>query len=66
MSTEHQQYSTENQADKILDYAAHHGFEIVPGLVNALDGGHTESNRQHMRREMTPLGPTGIPESVGV
>ena len=29
MSTEHQQYSTANQADKILDYAAHHGFEIV-------------------------------------
>lgn len=29
MSTEHQQYSTENQADKIRDYAAQHGIEIV-------------------------------------
>ena len=29
MSTEHQQYSTENQADKILEYAATHGLEIV-------------------------------------
>ncbi len=29
MSTEHQQYSTENQADKIREYAAHHGMEIV-------------------------------------
>ena len=29
MSTEHQQYSTENQADKIREYAARHGIEIV-------------------------------------
>jgi Site-specific recombinases, DNA invertase Pin homologs len=29
MSTEHQQYSTENQADKIKEYAARRGIEIV-------------------------------------
>jgi DNA invertase Pin-like site-specific DNA recombinase len=29
MSTEHQQYSTENQADAIRQYADRHGFEIV-------------------------------------
>lgn len=29
MSTEHQQYSTQNQADKIREYAAHRGIEIV-------------------------------------
>ena len=29
MSTEHQQYSTENQADVIREYATKHGFEIV-------------------------------------
>jgi DNA invertase Pin-like site-specific DNA recombinase len=29
MSTEHQQYSTENQRDRIRDYAARRGFEIV-------------------------------------
>src|SRR5471030_2941515 len=29
MSTEHQQYSTENQADKIREYAVHRGIEIV-------------------------------------
>src|SRR3954468_20280883 len=29
MSTEHQRYSTENQADAIAQYAARHGFEIV-------------------------------------
>jgi hypothetical protein len=29
MSTEHQKYSTENQADAIAHYAAARGFEIV-------------------------------------
>jgi DNA invertase Pin-like site-specific DNA recombinase len=29
MSTEHQQYSTENQRDRIREYAARRGFEIV-------------------------------------
>src|ERR1700719_2280633 len=29
MSTEHQRYSTENQADTIAQYAARYGFEIV-------------------------------------
>jgi DNA invertase Pin-like site-specific DNA recombinase len=29
MSTEHQQYSTQNQADKIQEYADHRGMEIV-------------------------------------
>ena len=29
MSTEHQQYSTENQGDKILEYAARRHIEIV-------------------------------------
>jgi ParB/RepB/Spo0J family partition protein len=29
MSTEHQQYSTENQADKIIEYAERRGIEII-------------------------------------
>ena len=29
MSTEHQQYSTQNQADKIREYAAQRGIQIV-------------------------------------
>jgi hypothetical protein len=29
MSTEHQQYSTENQGDKIKEYAARNDIEIV-------------------------------------
>ena len=35
MSTEHQQYSTENQADKIREYAAKHGIEIVRTYTDA-------------------------------
>jgi DNA invertase Pin-like site-specific DNA recombinase len=29
MSTDHQQYSTQNQADKIADYALQRGIDIV-------------------------------------
>ncbi len=29
MSTDHQKYSTENQADKIREYAEHRGIDIV-------------------------------------
>src|SRR6478736_3889175 len=35
MSTEHQQYSTENQADVILEYAAKHHMEIVRTFEDA-------------------------------
>lgn len=35
MSTEHQQYSTENQSDRIRDYAAHNGIEIVRTYADA-------------------------------
>jgi DNA invertase Pin-like site-specific DNA recombinase len=32
MSTEHQQYSTSNQMDVILDYAKRRGLEIVKNI----------------------------------
>jgi DNA invertase Pin-like site-specific DNA recombinase len=35
MSTEHQQYSTENQSDKIQDYALRHGIEIIRTYADA-------------------------------
>jgi DNA invertase Pin-like site-specific DNA recombinase len=35
MSTEHQQYSTENQADKIREYASHRGIQIVKTYADA-------------------------------
>lgn len=34
MSTEHQQYSTNNQSDKIRDYASKRGIEIVKAYVD--------------------------------
>lgn len=47
MSTEHQQYSTENQADKIREYAERRGIEIVRTYTDAgksglrIDGRHS-------------------------
>ncbi len=47
MSTEHQQYSTENQADKIREYAERRGIEIVRTYADAgksglrIDGRHS-------------------------
>ncbi len=35
MSTEHQQYSTENQADKIREYAARRGIQIIRTYTDA-------------------------------
>lgn len=35
MSTRHQQYSTENQADKIREYAARRGIEIIKTYADA-------------------------------
>lgn len=35
MSTEHQQYSTENQRDKIREYAQRHGIEVVRTYTDA-------------------------------
>jgi DNA invertase Pin-like site-specific DNA recombinase len=35
MSTEHQQYSTENQSTKIREYAAHRGIDIIRTYADA-------------------------------
>src|SRR4051794_6496958 len=45
MSTEHQQYSTENQADCISKYADSHGYEIVRTYSDAGKSGLTLSGR---------------------
>ena len=47
MSTEHQQYSTENQSDRIREYAARRGIDIVRTYADAgksglrIDGRHS-------------------------
>lgn len=45
MSTEHQQYSTENQADKIREYAARRGIEIVRTYADAGKSGLRSEGR---------------------
>jgi DNA invertase Pin-like site-specific DNA recombinase len=50
MSTEHQQYSTENQADRIQDYAARHGIEIVRTYADEGKSGLNIGGREGLRR----------------
>ena len=38
MSTEHQQYSTDNQADKINEYAEKRGIEIIKTYADDCTG----------------------------
>ncbi len=50
MSTEHQQYSTENQSDKILEYAAKKGIEIVKTYTDAGRSGLSFDGRPALRQ----------------
>ena len=50
MSTEHQQYSTENQADKIREYADHRGIEIVRTYADEGKSGLRIDGRQALQR----------------
>lgn len=50
MSTEHQQYSTENQGDKIREYAAHRGIEIVRTYADEGKSGLRIDGREALQR----------------
>lgn len=50
MSTEHQQYSTENQGDKIREYAARRGIEIVHTYADAGKSGLRIDGRQALQQ----------------
>lgn len=50
MSTEHQKYSTENQAEVIAQYAARRGFEIVRTYEDAGKSGLTLDGRQSLQQ----------------
>jgi DNA invertase Pin-like site-specific DNA recombinase len=50
MSTEHQRYSTENQADAIAQYAARRGFEIVQTYEDSGRSGLTLNGRQSLQQ----------------
>src|SRR6478752_3702289 len=49
MSTEHQQYSTENQADVIAEYALKRGFEIIATFTDAGKSGLRIDGRDGLR-----------------
>ncbi len=50
MSTEHQQYSTENQADAIRQYADRQGFRIVETFADEGKSGLSIEGRDSLRR----------------
>lgn len=50
MSTEHQQYSTDNQSDKILDYAARNNIEIVRTYADEGKSGLNIGGREGLLR----------------
>ena len=50
MSTEHQQYSTENQADKIREYASRRGIEIIRTYADEGKSGLRIDGRQALQQ----------------
>ncbi|TXH65014.1 MAG: recombinase family protein, partial [Lysobacteraceae bacterium] len=50
MSTDHQQYSTQNQADKIREYAERHGIEIVRTYADEGRSGLNIDGRDALQR----------------
>ncbi len=50
MSTEHQQYSTENQGDKIREYAAHRDIEIIATYADEGKSGLRIDGRRALQR----------------
>jgi len=50
MSTDHQQYSTENQSDSIQQYAREHGFDIVRTYADDGKSGLSISGRDSLAR----------------
>lgn len=55
MSTEHQQYSTENQLDRIKEYAARRGMEIVRVFADEGKSGLSVKGRESLRRMITEV-----------
>lgn len=60
MSTEHQQYSTENQGDKIREYAARRGIEIVATYADEGKSGLRIDGRQALQRLLQDVQAGGV------
>lgn len=63
MSTEHQQYSTENQSDVIREYAAKRGMEIVRTFADAGKSGLRLDGRDALKSS-SPSSRAGPPTST--
>jgi len=50
MSTEHQQYSTENQAKVIAQYAEQRGYDVVASYEDGGKSGLTFGGRQSLQK----------------
>ena len=61
MSTEHQQYSTQNQADKIQEYAHKRGIEIIKTYADEGKSGLSIGGRAALQRLISDV-ETGIAE----
>ena len=61
MSTEHQQYSTQNQADKIQEYADKRGIEIIKTYADEGKSGLSIGGRAALQRLISDV-ETGIAE----
>jgi DNA invertase Pin-like site-specific DNA recombinase len=55
MSTEHQQYSTENQGDAIREYADRRGFEIVRTYADAGKSGLSIDGRDSLKQMLADV-----------
>lgn len=55
MSTEHQQYSTENQLDRIKEYAARRGMKIVRVFEDAGKSGLNVRGRESLRQMISTV-----------
>ena len=56
MSTEHQQYSTENQGDAIQQYAEQHGFEIIRTYADEGKSGLSLDGRKALQQLLNDVG----------
>ena len=60
MSTEHQQYSTENQADKIREYATRRGIQIVRTYADAGKSGLRIDGRASLQQLIKDVESGGV------
>ena len=66
MSTEHQQYSTNNQSDKILEYAQCRNIEIVRTYADEGNSGLSLGGRASLQKLIADVETGGMKAHIGV